>query len=89
VYRVRDPQLAREVAIRVLPEALADDAAAPARFEREARSIAALSHPNILATYDVDREGRISYVVTELLGGGERSRDRIPTPRALTRQESI
>jgi eukaryotic-like serine/threonine-protein kinase len=69
VYRARDPQLAREVAIKVLPEALADDAAALARFEREAKSVAALSHPNILAIYDVGREGRISYVVTELLEG--------------------
>jgi serine/threonine protein kinase/Tfp pilus assembly protein PilF len=69
VYRARDPQLERDVAIKVLPEEMVGDPTALARFAREARSIAALSHPNILAVYDVGAEGRVSWVVTELLEG--------------------
>jgi len=55
VYRARDLRLGREVAIKVLPEELSGDAEALARFEREARAIAALSHPNLLAIYDFGR----------------------------------
>ena len=51
VYRARDPRLDREVAIKVLPASLARDAVSLARFEREAMSIAKLSHPNILAIH--------------------------------------
>ncbi len=69
VYRARDSRLDREVAVKVLPEHLARDAAALARFEREARAVAALSHPNILAVYDVGVEQGTSYVVMELLEG--------------------
>jgi serine/threonine protein kinase len=52
VYRARDSKLKREVAIKVLPQSLAADADALARFEREALAVAALSHPNILAIFD-------------------------------------
>ncbi|HUL71791.1 MAG TPA: protein kinase, partial [Vicinamibacterales bacterium] len=52
VYRARDAKLNRDVAIKVLPEALARDPASLSRFEREAQAVAALSHPNILAIYD-------------------------------------
>jgi serine/threonine-protein kinase len=69
VYRARDTRLDREVAVKVLPEALARDEAALARFEREAKAVAALSHPNILAIHDFGRSGVISYAVTELLEG--------------------
>ncbi|HYM13019.1 MAG TPA: protein kinase [Bryobacterales bacterium] len=69
VYRARDPRLGREVAIKVLPEHLAKDPEALARFEREAKAVAALSHPNILAIFDVGTEQGVSYVVTELLEG--------------------
>ena len=69
VYRARDAKLNREVAIKVLPEALAKDPAALARFEKEAHAIAALSHPNILAIYDFATDGGIAYAVTELLEG--------------------
>jgi eukaryotic-like serine/threonine-protein kinase len=77
VYRARDTRLDRDVAIKVLPSHLADDPAARARFEREAKAIAALSHPNILAVYDVgtvDRtasgeHSRTAFVVMELLEG--------------------
>ena len=69
VYRARDSRLDRDVAVKVLPERLADDPAALARFEREAKAVAALSHPNILAIHDFNRDGGISYVVMELLEG--------------------
>src|SRR5438067_9301780 len=69
VYRGRDPRLGREVAIKVLPADSAGDVDAVARFEREARAIASLSHPNILAIYDVGRQNGTIYVVTELLDG--------------------
>jgi serine/threonine protein kinase len=69
VYRARDSRLERDVAIKVLPERLAQDPQALARFQREARAVAALSHPNILAIHDFGCEGGITYVVTELLEG--------------------
>ena len=69
VYRARDTRLLRDVAIKVLPEALKGDDDALSRFEREARAIAALSHPNILAIHDFGNEGGFSYSVTELLEG--------------------
>jgi serine/threonine-protein kinase len=69
VYRARDPRLSRDVAIKVLPQHLANDPDALARFEREARAVAALSHPNILAIYDVGSDRGLSYAVMELLEG--------------------
>ena len=76
VYRARDARLDRDVAIKVLPAHLAEDAVALARFEREAKAVAALSHPNILGIFDVGREGSTAYVVTELLEG-ETLRERL------------
>jgi hypothetical protein len=69
VYRARDTKLDREVAIKVLPEEFAQDKERLARFEREARAVAALSHPNILAIYDFGTENGVTYAVTELLEG--------------------
>src|SRR5258708_3892809 len=69
VYRARDPRLNREVAIKVLPERLAGDPQALARFESEAKAVAALSHPNILAIHDFGSDQGVSYAVTELLEG--------------------
>ena len=69
VYRARDTRLGRDVAIKVLPKDVAGDSKALVRFESEARAVAALSHPNILALHDVGKEGAVSYVVTELLEG--------------------
>ena len=57
VYRARDSKLDREVAVKVLPARLAEDRDALARFEREAKAVAALSHPNILAIHDFGRDG--------------------------------
>jgi serine/threonine protein kinase len=69
VYRARDTRLGRDVAIKLLAPALASDETAVARFEREARAVAALSHPNIVALHDIGRDGATAYVVTELLDG--------------------
>src|SRR6266545_6805968 len=69
VYRAQDPRLNREVAIKVLPERLANDPKALARFESEAKAVAALSHPNILAIHDFGKDQDVTYAVTELLEG--------------------
>ncbi len=76
VYRARDTRLARDVAIKVLPSEVAQDPDRRARFEREARAVAALSHPNILAIHDVGTHDGTAYAVTELLEG-ETLRQRI------------
>src|ERR1700737_1407848 len=69
VYRARDRKLDRDVAIKVLPEFVAADPDRLARFEREAKAVAALSHPNILAIHDFGTHEGVSYAVTELLEG--------------------
>jgi len=69
VYRAEDTKLGREVAIKVLPVEVAEDPERLARFEREARAVAALSHPNILAIYDFGSENGVTYAVMELLDG--------------------
>ena len=76
VYRARDAKLDRDVAIKVLPERLASDSAALARFEREAKTVAALSHPNLLGIYDFGTHDGVVYAVTEFLSG-ETLRDRL------------
>jgi serine/threonine protein kinase/tetratricopeptide (TPR) repeat protein len=69
VYRARDTRLGREVAIKVLPEPFATNPDRQGRFEREARAVAALSHPNILAIHDYGTQGSVTYAVMELLEG--------------------
>jgi serine/threonine protein kinase/Tol biopolymer transport system component len=69
VYRARDPKLNRDVAIKVLPEVFASDPDRLARFEREARAIATLSHPNILSIHEFGSAGRTTFAVMELLDG--------------------
>ncbi|MGH7681846.1 MAG: protein kinase domain-containing protein, partial [Candidatus Eiseniibacteriota bacterium] len=69
VYRARDPRLHRDVAIKVLPPAFAEDGDRLRRFEQEARAAGALSHPNILAIYDIGTHEGAPYVVSELLEG--------------------
>jgi serine/threonine protein kinase/TolB-like protein/Flp pilus assembly protein TadD len=69
VYRAQDTRLDREVAVKVLPADLAEDAEALARFRREARAVAALSHPNIRAIHDVGTERGVQFEVMELLEG--------------------
>ena len=69
VYRARDTKLGRDVAVKVLPGALAGDPGALARFEQEAKAVASLSHPNILAIHDFGTEDGVCFAVTELLDG--------------------
>jgi eukaryotic-like serine/threonine-protein kinase len=87
VYRGRDTRLDREVAIKVLPDRLAKDSEALARFEREAKILAALSHPNVLAIHDVGKENGVAFTVMELLEGetlrGRLSRSRPPWREAM------
>jgi serine/threonine protein kinase len=76
VYRARDTRLERDVAIKILPAAVANDPDRLARFEREAKAVAALSHPNILALHDAGTEGGVTFAVMELLEG-ETLRERL------------
>ena len=69
VYRAHDPRLGRDVAVKVLPSHLVHDKESLARFEREARAIAALSHPNILAIHDFGTDSGRAYAVMECLDG--------------------
>ena len=85
VYRARDPRLGRDVAIKIVAEGAARDADRLRRFDQEARTIAALSHPNVLAIYDVGTEA-VPFLVTELLDGDSLRAivDRGPIPTART-----
>ena len=69
VYEAYDPRLRRRVALKVLPGALAADAEHRARFEREARAIAALSHPNIVTIYSVEEADGVPFLTMELVEG--------------------
>lgn len=69
VFRARDTRLKREVAIKVLPAELAEDAEALARFEQEAQVVAALTHANILSIHDFGQDAGVTYAVMELLAG--------------------
>jgi len=69
VYRARDTRLGRDVAIKVLPAGFAHDADRLRRFEQEARAVAALSHPNIVALFDIGTHDGSPYLVSELLEG--------------------
>jgi serine/threonine protein kinase len=69
VYRARDPRLGRDVAIKVLPELVARDAERLARFEREAKLLASLNHPNIAAVLGVEESGGVRALVMELVEG--------------------
>lgn len=80
VYRARDERLGREVAIKVLPARVADDAVVQARFEREARAVATLSHPGIVTIYEFARLPALQLVVMELLRG-ETLRQRLDRER--------
>jgi len=68
-YRARDPRLAREVAVKVLPEAFSRDAERLARFDREARALAALNHPGIAGIYGIEESDSGRFLVLELVEG--------------------
>ena len=78
VYRARDTKLGRDVAIKVLPEHLLRQPEYLSRFEREAQSLAALSHPNVLAIFELGEDNGVTFLVTELLEG-ETLRSRLET----------
>ena len=69
VYRARDTRLGRDVAVKVLPDRLSSNPGVRARFEREARAVSSLNHPNICTLFDVGREGSIDFLVMELIEG--------------------
>jgi len=69
VYRARDTRLDRVVAIKILPQHLSEKPAARERFDREARAISSISHPNICHLYDVGQQDGINYLVMEYLEG--------------------
>src|SRR5438477_4508882 len=69
VYRAHDSKLERDVAIKVLPEQFARDPERLARFQREAKMLAALNHPNIAAIYGLEQSGSTHYLVLELVEG--------------------
>jgi serine/threonine protein kinase len=69
VFRARDPRLGRDVAIKVLPAAMAQDPDRLARFKREARAVAALNHPHIVTIYSVEQAGDIHFLTMELVEG--------------------
>src|SRR3989442_2273234 len=69
VYRARDTKLGRAVAVKVLPDALAADADRVARFEREAKALAALNHPHIAALYGTEQSDGRHFLVMELVEG--------------------
>src|SRR4029453_14116442 len=69
VYRARDTNLGRDVAIKVLPEAFAQDTDRLARFEREAKTLASLSHPNIAIVHGFEKADGVRALVMELVEG--------------------
>lgn len=69
VYRARDPRLGREVAVKVLPEAVASSPDRVARFKREARTVAGLNHPNIVTLFSVEEDGHTHFLTMELVEG--------------------
>ena len=88
VYRATDTTLARQVAIKILPDAFATDPERLARFEREAKTLASLNHPNIAAIYAVEKSGGMLALVMELVEGDDLSqriaRGAIPIGEALS-----
>ncbi len=87
VFRARDTKLDRDVAIKILPEAFAHDADRLARFQREAKTLASLNHPNIAAIYGLEESGGMTALVMELVEGDDLSqriaRGAIPLDEAL------
>src|SRR5512144_3412785 len=81
VYRARDTRLGRDVAIKVLPAAVASSAERLARFEREAKTVAGLNHPNIVVLHSIEEAGGIRFLTMELVEG--RSLDESVTPGGL------
>ena len=88
VYQAHDTKLGRDVAIKVLPEAFAHDSERLARFQREAKMLASLNHPNIAAIYGLEQSNATHYLVMELVSG-ETLADRIKRDRAIPVEEAL
>src|SRR5262245_55238340 len=88
VYKARDTRLGRTVAIKILPDGLAADPQFRERFEREAKAIAALTHPNICTLHDVGRKDDAEFLVFEYLEGetleSRLKKGALPLDQALT-----
>ncbi len=83
VFRAHDPLIDRDVAVKLLPEELADDETALGRFLSEAKAVGKLNHSHVVSVYDVGQEGRAYYLVMELMPGGSAS-DRLDEGRAFS-----
>jgi serine/threonine protein kinase len=87
VYRAKDTRLGRDVAVKVLPQHLSANEEIRARFEREAKTVSSLNHPNICTLFDVGREGDTDYLVMELIDGETLAqrlmKGALPTPDVL------
>ncbi len=88
VYRARDAKLDRDVAIKVLPADFTNDADRLARFEREAKTLASLSHANVAAIYGLEEHGGIRFIAMELVEG-ETLEERIGRKGALELDEAL
>ena len=69
VYRARDTKLNRDVAVKILPQEMAESPERRARFKREASTIAALKHPNIVTIYSVEEDQGVHFITMELVEG--------------------
>src|SRR5271169_4753130 len=88
VYQAHDTKLGRDVALKVLPEAFAHDADRLARFQREAKMLAALNHPNIATIHGLEQSGATSYLVMELVAG-ENLAERVRRDGAVPVEEAL
>src|ERR1700674_1559417 len=88
VYQAHDTKLGRDVAIKVLPEAFAHDPERLSRFQREAKMLAALNHPNIATIHGLEQSGGTSYLVMELVSG-ETLAERVKREGAVPVEESL
>ncbi len=89
VYEATDLRLDRVVALKVLPQALSDDAEFPRRFAREARSAACLTHPNVVAVYDHSEDDGVLFLVMEYVAGRHTLRDVIRTQAPLSPMRAL
>jgi serine/threonine-protein kinase len=88
VYQAHDTKLGRDVAIKVLPEAFAHDAERLSRFQREAKMLAQLNHPNIATIHGLEQSGGTSYLVMELVSG-ETLAERVKRDGAVPVEEAL
>jgi eukaryotic-like serine/threonine-protein kinase len=88
VYRAHDTKLGRDVAIKVLPEAFAHDPERLSRFQREAKMLAALNHPNIATIYGLEQSGGTNYLVMEMVAG-ENLAERVKREGAVPIDEAL